>query len=219
MKRVGQYYKYYDNVTFAQLAYGPVRMELDLGAATGAGCMVSTPQQVERFWRVLFNGTMQGRPLLQDPRSLEAILHPWTKLPAAWVRMLWSVGKLPVPAANVSMFYTQGLITVYVNLPAGGAAAAAPSYLYYIGGTFSVVTANILDVRDHGANSSNPGRRGAGTMAQVWTSSLLSATTGAALVAARAAQDQTILEAKAQWGRGVPQPHDVAWRLMFEYQE
>ena len=193
--RVYEYFRFFDNTSFTQFAYGPLRRELDTGSVSGTGGLISTPNDLAKFWRTLFNRTTGGSPLLSSRQSQQSILSPWTFISTG-------LG----PNGTIYIYYSQGLIIVCntKGCPNG------PTFLDYEGGTFATHTANVYDYR------AGMG----GTLAQVWTSSNQYLTTAEALGAARAAGEGPFFPAFAiasQWTAGVPEQSQMAWNLLFRY--
>lgn len=109
-----QYTKYYDKTTQATqtpelISVGSDVVQLDLGAASGTGGIVSTVESHATFWRTLFNKTSKGWPLLQSVESYEAILKPWMLM--GQTSIVWNNRTFPVWE-----YYTQGT-TVLCTAP------------------------------------------------------------------------------------------------------
>uniref|UniRef100_A0A7S1PRD0 Beta-lactamase-related domain-containing protein n=1 Tax=Neobodo designis TaxID=312471 RepID=A0A7S1PRD0_NEODS len=194
--RTTQYYKFYENSTaagFPRLGYGRLRMELNTGAVSGTGGVVSTAADEALFWRVLFNKTGKGAPLLKDPASQAAILHPWTFTNTIEVTVgVW-----------MYVYYSQGLAIVCVDkgCPAG------PHFIFYTGGTFGSTTSNGLA---YGAGCNM-------TMAQFWTSTVQATNSEANFDQFRREQQGRAINAARSWNSDVPEAPTLKWLLMDQY--
>uniref|UniRef100_A0A7S1LBF0 Beta-lactamase-related domain-containing protein n=1 Tax=Neobodo designis TaxID=312471 RepID=A0A7S1LBF0_NEODS len=194
--RTTQYYKFYENSTaagFPRLGYGRLRMELNTGAVSGTGGLVSTVPEEVRFWQVLFNKTGKGAPLLQDPASVAAILHPWT-----------FVNRMPI-SSNVTVFnyYAQGIGVFCLD----AACSAGPQFIVYTGQTLGSTTSNALAYGE-GCNM---------TMAQFWTSSVQATASESNYDRVRKAQNSRVLDFVHDWDGDVPMPRALKWMLLDQH--
>ena len=149
-RRVRPFFKYYDVDTLELLSVGANTLQLDLGAASGTGGVLSTATDEINFWYSLFNRTSQGAPLLSDPASLQSILTAWSLVGQG--SLFWNGKRYETWA-----YYTQGVSVLCSQkdcLPDG------PRWLVYEGGTITVGTANVMDLKY-------------GAMAQMWISTLV----------------------------------------------
>ena len=195
-RRVHEFYKFVDNASHELLSYGPSRMQLDLGAASGTGGLVASQQDEEAFYRTLFDRSTGGAPLLKDPASQAAIVRPWNPMHRA-----------PFPNGTAQIYYAQGVGVVCFEK---GCPGGWPDYIVYMGGTFASHTANALDTR--------PGVTH-GTMAQVWTCTNLYPTTQAALDEVMAAEEGVAVFTASQWASGAPEQMQLAWQLLFRWED
>ena len=148
-KRVKQYYKFYDNNTYDLLSTGAATTELDLGAIAGTGGLVGTLQDEVTFYYALFNRTTKGAPLFTNATTQEAFLAPTTFMTDA------------IPGLDgYFMYYGQG--TAIVCSSEG--CIDGPTWITYTGGTLTCFTSNVMDYKSY-------------IMSQVWTSTVVLATT------------------------------------------
>jgi CubicO group peptidase (beta-lactamase class C family) len=194
-KRAYEYLKFYNNDTLEFMGYGPLRRELDTGAVSGTGGIISTPEDEGRFWRMLLNRSTGGAPLLSKPASQQSILAPWTFF-----------GDVSLPNGTFYAYYSQGLLVICAAKGCPG----GPSFVNYEGGTFATHTVNLYDYR--------LGKEG--TLAQVWTSTNLYRTTPAELAAAQASEEGPFFPAlsiASAWTAGTPNPAQMSWALLFQF--
>ncbi|KAL7563020.1 hypothetical protein ACA910_013541 [Epithemia clementina (nom. ined.)] len=194
LKRVGQYFKYFDKDSDELISVGADILQLDLGVASGTGGIVSTVQDQASFWYALFNLTSSGAPLLSSPTSQIDIMTPWTLMGKQGVT--YPNGE----TATLWIYYGQGI----------GLACDADEcrngirWILYTGGTISVNTANLLDFETM-------------KMVQVWTSSIISRTDRKSFQQVFDRQSGSALQVVEEWADPfLNNPMTLAWLKMFE---
>ncbi|CUG67491.1 Hypothetical protein, putative, partial [Bodo saltans] len=145
-------------------------------------------------YRVLFNKTSKGAPLLRDPASQTAILSPVT-----FMQMT------PFNGTEQYAYYAQGVViqcTVQECVETG-----IPDFILYEGGTLGTTTANLYDYR--------AGR--GGLISQAWTSSQQYLLTEAVLNELRAYQQGVLYDFLGYWSGAAPEPMMLSWLQLFQY--
>jgi CubicO group peptidase (beta-lactamase class C family) len=196
LNRTYEYFKFYDNTTYQRIGYGPVTLELDTGAVSGTGGLISTPYDEALFYRVLFNKTSKGSPLLRDPASQAAILSAQTFMSMS-----------PFNNTQLFTYYSQGVVIQCAIEQC--AESSTPDFILYEGGTIGSTTANVYDYRD--------GR--GGPISQAWTSTQQYVVSEAVLNEVRALQQSNVLSFLDYWSQGVPEPMTLAWEQLFQYSQ
>ncbi|CUI14287.1 beta lactamase-like protein, putative [Bodo saltans] len=193
LNRTYEYFKFYDNTTFERIGYGPVTLELDTGAVSGTGGIISTPHDEALFYRVLFNKTSKGAPLLRDPASQAAILSAQNFM-----------GTTPFNNSLLYSYYSQGVI---VMCSTEQCASGSPDFIEYEGGMIGSTTANLYDYR--------AGR--GGLISQAWTSSKQYIVSECSLNAVRAMQVGNVIGFLGDWAQGAPDPNNLMWLNFFAF--
>ena len=171
----------------APFAEGVCSFELDDGQVNGAGGFVGTVEDEAKLYFQLFDFQRMGRPFLNNPASLLAMVRPRTQAPGTprW----FGQGVWVMKAANESAW-----------------TKPYPPFIFYEGETLCSHTANFFDVSVDGAP----------LLTQAWKKAQVFFVDPAVYRAAVAAKEGNFFDVTAAWATPTPL-HVAAWTAHNHY--